>query len=68
MWRLWVVSVDGSDPVATELVHEPANAGFVPLDIHPDGTRIVYAEGVYFNQFWAVHNLTLDQTDSSSSQ
>ncbi len=68
MWRLWVVPVDGSDPVATELVHEPANAGSGALDIHPDGARIVYAEGGYFNQFWAVHNLTLDQTDSSSSQ
>ena len=60
MWRLSVVPVDGSDPVATELLYEPANAGAVPLEIHPDGTRIVYAEGGYFNQFWAVHNLGLD--------
>ncbi len=60
MWRLWVVPVDGSDPVATELVYEPANAGDVPVDIHPDGKRVVYTEGGYFYQFWAVHNLGLD--------
>ena len=60
MWRLWVVPVDGSEPVGTDLVYEPANAGAVPLGIHPDGTRIVYAEGRYFHQFWAVHNLGLD--------
>ncbi len=36
----------------------------VPLGIHPVGTRIVYAEGGYFYQFWAVHNLALDQPDS----
>ncbi len=41
-------------------VYEPANAGFVPLDVHPDGTRIVYAGGGYFNQFLALHNLGLD--------
>ena len=60
LWRLWVVPVDGSEPVATELVYEPANAGAPPLNIHPDGKRIVYTEGAYFNQFWAVHNLGLD--------
>lgn len=60
MWRLWVVPIDGSDPVATDLVSEPANAGAVPLAIHPDGRRIVYAEGPYFNQFWALRNLGLD--------
>ena len=60
MWRLWVVPVDGSDPVATELVYEPANAGAVPLDIHPDGRRVVYSAGGYFQQFWALHNLGLD--------
>ena len=66
LWRLWVVPVDGSEPVATELVYEPANAGAVRLDIHPDGKRIVYSEGSYFNQFWAVHNLGLDEPDSPS--
>ena len=60
MWELWVVPVDGSEPVATELVYEPANAGAVPLAIHPDGKRIVYSEGPYFHQFWAVHNLGLE--------
>ena len=60
MWRLWVVPVDGADPVATDLVYEPANAGSVPIDIHPDGTRIVYGEGGSFHQFWALHNLGLD--------
>ena len=64
MWRVWVVPVDGSDPVATELTYEPANAGAVALRIHPDGKRVVYAEGAYFNQFWAVHNLVLDEADS----
>ena len=60
LWRLWVVSIDGAEPVATELVYEPANAGATRLDIHPDGKRIVYSEGGYFNQIWAVHNLGLD--------
>jgi Tol biopolymer transport system component len=60
MWRLWVVPVDGSDPVATELVYERA----ARVDIHPDGKRIVYAAGRYFNQFWALSNLALDQPDS----
>ena len=60
MWRLWVVPVDQSKPVATQLVYEPANAGAVRLDIHPDGKRIVYATGGYLYQFWAVHNLGLD--------
>ena len=64
MWRLWIVPVDGSDPFATELVHEPAKAGSHPLEIHPDGKRIVYTAGGAFNQFWAVHNLALDQPDS----
>ena len=60
MWRLWVVPVDGSDPVATELVLEPAHAGSVPFSVHPDGKRIVFAAGRYFWQFWAVRNLPLD--------
>jgi hypothetical protein len=66
MWRLWVVPVDGADPVATELVYEPANAGSNAVDVHPDGKRIVYSEGGGFDQFWAVHNLALDQSDSPS--
>ena len=60
MRRLWVVPVDGSDPLATELVYEPSNAGYVPMGIHPDGKRIVYSEGGYFYQFWALRNLGLD--------
>ena len=60
MWRLWVVPIDRSELVATDLVYEPANSGAVPVDIHPDGKRIVYTEGRYFYQFWAVHNLGLD--------
>jgi len=63
MWRLWIVPVDGSEPVATDLVHEPANFGAIPLDIHPDGKRIVYAEGGYSYQFWALRNLPLDRAD-----
>ena len=63
MWRLWVVPVDGSAPVATELVYEPS-PGVSPVDIHPDGTRIVYSEGDAYSQFWAVHNLALDRPDS----
>ena len=55
--RLWVVPVDGADPVATELVCEACNYG--PF-MHPDGKRIVYAEGGSFYQLWAVHNLGLD--------
>lgn len=54
-WRLWIVPVDGADPVATELV----NGGQVR--IHPDGTRISYTvDNLALNQFWAMHNLGLD--------
>jgi len=63
MWRLWIVPVDGSDPVATELVHEPANFGSIPFSVHPDGKRIVYGEGGYEYQLWALRNLPLDQAD-----
>ena len=60
MSRLWVVPVDGSEPVGTELVYEPANAGAIAFDIHPDGRRIVYTAGGVNNQYWAVRNLGLD--------
>jgi len=61
MWRLWVVPVDGSDPIATELAYEPANAGANAFDIHPDGRRIVYtAGGSDTEQYWALRNLDLD--------
>ena len=61
MWRLWVVPVDGSDPIATELAYEPANAGANAFDIHPDGSRIVYtAGGSDTEQYWALRNLDLD--------
>ena len=60
MSRLWVVPVDGSDPVGTELVYEPANAGAIAFDIHPDGRRIVYTAGGVTDQYWAVRNLGLD--------
>ena len=65
-WRLWIVPVDGSDPVASELVYEPSSAGSPAIEIHPDGQRIVFEAGGAFNQFWALHNLGLDQSDSSS--
>ena len=64
MSKLWIVPVDGSEPVATELVYELANGGSAPIKFHPDGTRIVYAAGGYFSQFWALHNLALDSPDS----
>ena len=59
VWRLWVVPVDGADPVATELVCEDCGTGG-SFHMHPDGKRIVYATGGSFWQFWAVHNLGLD--------
>lgn len=62
-WRLWVVPVDGSPPIPTELAYEPANAGAVPLAVHPDGERIVYADGQYFYRYWAVRNLPIGQAD-----
>ena len=59
--RLWVVPVDGSDPIATELAYLPANAGAIAFDIHPDGRRIVYtAGGSDTEQYWALRNLDLD--------
>jgi len=61
MWTLWVVPVDGSSPIETELSYEPANAGAWPLAIHPDGQRIVYNDGNYFQQFWALRNIPFDE-------
>ena len=58
--RLWVVPVDGSAPVATELVYQPRAGGRPGLIIHPDGTRIFYHEGNSSYQFFALHNLGLD--------
>ena len=61
MWRLWVVPVDGSDPIATELAYVPTNGGANAFDIHPDGRRIVYAAGgPDTEQYWALRNLDLD--------
>ena len=60
MWRLMIVRADGSGMIPSELVYEPANAGARPLTIHPDGRRIVYDSGGYFNQFWALHNLPVE--------
>ena len=64
MWRLWVVPIDGSAPVATELVYRTFEPGRV--DIHPDGTRIVYVEvgSDPLQQLWAVRNLALLEPDS----
>ena len=63
---LWIVPVDGSPPIETELRHEPANAGAYPLDIHPDGRRVVYAAGGYFQQFWALHDLPFEQREQAA--
>ena len=53
MWRLWVVPVDGALPYPTELVRKSSGS----LDIHPDGKRILYEEGGYFFQMWAMRDL-----------
>ena len=59
-WTLWIVPVDGSTPIETELRHELSNAGFWRPTIHPDGRRVVYAAGGSFRQFWALHDLTFE--------
>jgi len=66
LWTLWVVPLDGAPPIETELSHELANFGAVPLDIHPDGKRVVYAAGGYFQQFWALRDLTLDELEKAA--
>ena len=66
LWTLWIIPVDGSPPIETELQHELANAGAVPLDIHPDGRRVVYAAGGYFRQFWALHDLPFEQQEQTT--
>ena len=53
-------------PIETELSHELANAGAVRLDIHPDGKRVVYAAGGYFQQFWALRDLTFDEQEKAA--
>lgn len=57
MWRLWAVPADGSPPHPTELVHDLANAGARPIRFHPDGKTMLYNEGGYFWQIWAMRNL-----------
>ena len=66
LWTLWIVPVDGSPPIETELRHELANAGAVPLDIHPDGRRVLYAAGGAFRQFWALHDLSFKQREQAA--
>ncbi len=61
LWTLWIVPTDGSPPIKTELRHELANAGALRLNINPDGKRVVYVAGGYFQQFWALRDLTFDQ-------
>ena len=61
LWTLWIIPVDWSPPIETELRHELANAGFWPLNIHPDGRRVVFAAGGYFRQFWALHGLSFER-------
>ena len=55
-----LVPIDGSDRVATDLAYEPSKAGSIPVDVHPDGIRIVHSEGGVSTQFWAVRKLGLD--------
>ena len=57
MWRLWAVPVDGSLPYPTELVCKGAAS---PLNIHPDGKRILYREGSSFVQVWAMRDLPFE--------
>ena len=65
MWRLWVAPVDGSLPYPTELVYDPV-AGSSPLSIHPDGKRILYGEGGYFWQVWAMRDLPFEAREPAS--
>ncbi len=66
LWTLWIVPVDGSPPIETELRHELSNAGFWPLTIHPDGRRVLYAAGGAFRQFWALHHLSFEQREQAA--
>ncbi|MCZ6655118.1 MAG: hypothetical protein O7D91_19080, partial [Planctomycetota bacterium] len=66
LWTLWIIPVDGSPPIETELRHELANAGAYPLDIHLDGKRVVYAAGGEFKQFWALHDLSFEQREQAA--
>ena len=65
-WTLWIIPVDGSRPIETELRHELANAGAEPLSIHPDGRRVVYAAGGTIRQFWALHDLPFEQREQAA--
>ena len=58
-WRLWVAPIDGSLPYPTELVSE----SFGSLDIHPDGGQMLYLEGGYFWQVWAMRDLPFEQPE-----
>ena len=62
MWRLWAAPVDGSLPYPTELVREGAGS----LDIHPDGGQILYVEGGYFFQLWAMRDLPFEAREQAT--
>ncbi len=61
-WRLWVAPIDGSLPYPTELVREGAGS----LGIHPDGGQILYVEGGYFWQVWAMRDLPFEARESAT--
>ena len=62
MWRLWVAPVDGAPPYPTEFVRESSGR----LDIHPDGKRILYVEGGYFFQLWAMRDLPFEAREQAT--
>ena len=66
LWTLWIVPTDGSAPIETELQYAPARPVARPLRIHPDGKRVVYATGGYFQQFWALRGLTFDELEKAA--
>ena len=61
-WRLWVAPIDGSLPYPTELVREDSGS----LDIHPDGGQVLYLEGGYFYQIWAMRDLPFDAREPAT--
>jgi len=65
MWRLWAAPVDGSPPYPTELVYYPTGTSSLP-SIHPDGRRILWQEGGYFWQVWAMRDLPFEAREQAT--
>lgn len=63
MATLWIVPLDGSDPIESELRTDYPY--FFPLSIHPDGRRVAYSTGKTIREIWVLRNLSFERRETS---